>query len=375
MSIDARMLAAVQALYDAALDETLWPAALQCLSDFTGSQAATFWTLDGSRNPRLPIFTAFNLDPKFTEEYVDSMVPHDPTVQYLVRHPHEPIIHDGLVISEREKDRHPYYDWQSRHSDLRFRMIGQSRPAPAAQAGVALHRTRKAGAYEPADLERFAFLHAHLQRALAIGFRLGSLGALQQCMETLLDRDPSAILLLDGQRRIVYANRQAEGLRTGTDGIRLSREGIALSRRQDQARLEELIDGVLSVLAHPGKSGGVMRASRPSGKRAYAILVDPAACQHPALSFVRPAVCVVISDLEAQEHLSVDRLQAAFGLTGAEAKLAALLAAGEALRPSAAKLGITYGTARARLAEIFQKTQTRRQGELVRILVVALGTR
>ena len=39
MSIDEGMLAAIQAIYDAALDETLWPSALQCLSDFTSSQA------------------------------------------------------------------------------------------------------------------------------------------------------------------------------------------------------------------------------------------------------------------------------------------------------------------------------------------------
>jgi hypothetical protein len=32
-------------------------------------------------------------------------------------------------------------------------------------------------------------------------------------------------------------------------------------------------------------------------------------------------------------------------------------------------MGITYGTARARLAEIFQKTETRRQGQLITLLL------
>lgn len=43
------------------------------------------------------------------------------------------------------------------------------------------------------------------------------------------------------------------------------------------------------------------------------------------------------------------------------------------LRSAATKLGITYGTARARLAEIFQKTETRRQAELVRLLLSTGG--
>ena len=49
------------------------------------------------------------------------------------------------------------------------------------------------------------------------------------------------------------------------------------------------------------------------------------------------------------------------------------LAAGEGLRSAAQSLGITYGTARARLAEIFQKTETRRQGELVNLLLTTLA--
>lgn len=42
MPVDDRMLEVIQALYDAALDETLWPSALQRLTEFTASQSATF---------------------------------------------------------------------------------------------------------------------------------------------------------------------------------------------------------------------------------------------------------------------------------------------------------------------------------------------
>ena len=125
MSFDQRMLAVIQAVYDAAMDEARWPEALKELSDLTGSQAATFWVLDGSEQPRLPTFTYINLDPAFVQEYLDRVAPLDPTVQYLVSHPNQPIVHDGLVITEREKDHHPYYDWHGRYSDLRFRLIGQ----------------------------------------------------------------------------------------------------------------------------------------------------------------------------------------------------------------------------------------------------------
>jgi DNA-binding CsgD family transcriptional regulator/PAS domain-containing protein len=374
MSIDERVHAVIRALYDAAMDETLWPGALKELTDLTGSQGASFWVLDGSDQPRLPTFTSVNFDPKFIEEYLDDMVPMDPTVQYLVRHPNQPIVHDGLVITEREKDRHPYYDWQGRYSDIRFRMVGQVRPAPAVQAGVALHRTGRVGRYESDDLERFSVLYGHLEKALAIGFRLGSLGALQQCTTELLDRNPAAVLLLDEHKRIVYANRSAEALRSSGDGIRVSADGIVALRKQDHDRLQSLIARVFAAVTSPGACpGGVMRVLRPSGKRPYAIVVAPVSRRYPALSMLRPAVCIMITDPDTQRPLPSQRVQAAFGLTAAEARLASLLASGAELRSAAAELKITYGTARARLAEIFQKTETRRQGELIKLLLTTLA--
>jgi DNA-binding CsgD family transcriptional regulator len=372
VSVDENVLAVVQVLYDAALDQTLWPKALQGLVDLTGSLGASFWTLESSEQPRLPIFTTFNFDARFIKNYLESMVPLDPTVQYLVHHPDESIVHDGLVITERDKDLHPYYDWQSRHSDIHFRMVGQTRPTPTVQAGVALHRTRKMGRYEPEDLARYALMHGHLQKALAIGVRLGSLGSAQRCTSALLDRYPAAILLLDERKHIVYANRKAETFRAASDGVRLSSDGLILARKQDHDRLQTLIAGVLAGSALQSV-GGVMRAPRPSGKRAYGILVAPIAGRYPGLAAFRPAVCIIITDPAARAPLPSDRLRSAFGLTEAEAMLAALLATGEELRSAATKLGITYGTARARLSEIFQKTDTRRQSELVSVLLTTLA--
>jgi DNA-binding CsgD family transcriptional regulator len=68
----------------------------------------------------------------------------------------------------------------------------------------------------------------------------------------------------------------------------------------------------------------------------------------------------------------IDLLRCHFGLTPAEARLALQLVAGETLRAAAAKLSITYETARTELKNIFNKTGTRRQAELVIVIVTAL---
>jgi len=367
MSADL-ILSVIEAIYDAALDETQWTKALAALTAVTSSQAATFWVLDSSAQPRLPTLITFNFEPVFIAEYLNGMVPLDPTVQYLVAHPDEPIVHDGLVITEREKDRHAYYDWHGGHSDTRYRMVGQACPAQKVQAGVALHRTRSVGRFEPADIRQFAVLRGHLARALAIAYRLGTLGTLQQCTTELLDRHAAAIMLLDDRRRVVYLNRHAADVNARGDGVTLLGNRLRLTDTREDARLQALIARAISRDRAGAASGGAMRAHRPSGKHPYGIFVTPVSRDYAVLTSVRPVVCVMIREAD-RGRLLTTRLRAMFDLTDAEARLADRLTAGDDLRAAASTLGITYGTARTRLAEIFQKTNTHRQSELVSLLL------
>lgn len=372
MSLDERTLAVIDAFYDAALDEKLWPSALQQLTELSGSQAASFWVLDGAELQH-PTFATINFDPVAIKEYLDHTAAIDPTVQYLATHPHVPIVHDGLVISEAEKDRHPYYDWHDRLVETRFRLVGQAQLTRSVQAGVALHRTRKAGRYEQADIDRFAILHRHLERALTIGVRIGSLGAAAQFGKEWIDRCAAAVFLLDDRKRIVFCNRPAEAMQSTGDGVRFSGHRITLTRKSDDSKLQALIEQALS---RGGSSyGGTMRAQRPSGKQPFGIFVSTLSREYPTLALFRPAVCVIVTDPDIRPVLPIHRLQESFDLTEAEARLAVLLAHGEDLRRAAEQLNITYGTARTRLTQIFQKTYTRRQVDLVRLIFTTLAER
>ena len=66
-------------------------------------------------------------------------------------------------------------------------------------------------------------------------------------------------------------------------------------------------------------------------------------------------------------------LKERFGLTPAEARLVLRIVAGDSLRSSAAALGIGYETARTTLKSVFHKTGTRRQAELVIVVIHAMN--
>lgn len=366
---------AIAALYDAALDERLWPDALRKLTEVTGSQASSFWVLDrGSPSLLHPTFITINFDRKAVEEYVGGMAVLDPTVRYLLAHPQDSIVHDGLIGSGRDEKTRCYLNWHERSVETRFRLVGQCNLAVGLQAGVALHRAREAGRYQPAEIERFKLMQQHLSRALTMGAKIGSLTSLQRVGEDLLDRSTAAIFLLDSTRRVVFMNRTAEAMNAGEDGVRVSPDGLHLIATQQDEQLQALIlQAVVSTQPGAGGAGGAMRASRRSGKRPYGVWVVPLARVPAALALFRPAVCVLVSDPERRLCPSSQHLRTLFGMTEAEARLAICLADGESVRGAAEHLGITYGTARSRLTQLFEKTSTRSQSELIRLLLTVLA--
>ncbi|MBK8177284.1 MAG: helix-turn-helix transcriptional regulator [Rhodospirillales bacterium] len=82
-----------------------------------------------------------------------------------------------------------------------------------------------------------------------------------------------------------------------------------------------------------------------------------------------PAALLFIGDPERPATFDQTRIARLYGLSRAESRVAALLASGYRLEQVAESLGIAYETVRKHLKQIFSKTGTYRQAELVRMLV------
>jgi DNA-binding CsgD family transcriptional regulator len=77
---------------------------------------------------------------------------------------------------------------------------------------------------------------------------------------------------------------------------------------------------------------------------------------------------LLLTDLRSPLRRETTQFCAAFGLTVAEAKLAAKLASGVGIDAAASSLGVSRETARSQLKAVFAKTNTRRQAELAGLL-------
>jgi DNA-binding CsgD family transcriptional regulator len=78
----------------------------------------------------------------------------------------------------------------------------------------------------------------------------------------------------------------------------------------------------------------------------------------------RDAALVLLADTQEPERRDAGRMLQLFGLTNAEARLAALVGTGSALKEAASELGITEHTARSTLKTVYDKLGINKQSEL-----------
>ena len=87
-------------------------------------------------------------------------------------------------------------------------------------------------------------------------------------------------------------------------------------------------------------------------------------------------VAIFVVDLTRFDDPDPRHIKALLGLTDTEAQFACAIATGEGLKTSAKKFGISESTARTHLHRIFEKTGTKRQAQLVRlVLATRFGVR
>ena len=88
----------------------------------------------------------------------------------------------------------------------------------------------------------------------------------------------------------------------------------------------------------------------------------------PVLGEEEPHTVLILIDLDRTPHPHTTALERIFGLTTAEARLAAVLAGGATVAEAAALHKVSVATVRTQLAAIFAKTHTSRQAELVMLV-------
>jgi DNA-binding CsgD family transcriptional regulator len=181
-----------------------------------------------------------------------------------------------------------------------------------------------------------------------------------------------AFLLVDAEARPLFANRAARALLDSRDGLRLEAGALSTSDVDGRRTLSGLIKSCAGDPIVTG-SGGEVALARGT-RLPLDVVVTPVKPETATAiipwTFAHRAVAIVlVSDPEREIQARVEDLRERFGFTPAEAAFALEIIKGDGRQAAADRLGITVGTARSHLSSIFDKTGSRRQAELVWVLL------
>lgn len=236
--------------------------------------------------------------------------------------------------------------------------------------GAYPHRHRDLDRAQAAATMRL--LLPHLRHALTVQAGLAQANAAHGAVAAVLDRYRHGVVIVTGGGTIEYANPAAANIFEARDGLAVGRRGHLESTDSAAAAALRALITAATRPAGPGV-GGRRLVPRRGGGSPYALSVLPleTACVRDG----ERAALVVIVDPEREVRGGGQALRQLYGLTGAEARVAAGAMRGTGLRAIAEDLAVSVNTVRTHLQHVFDKCGTHRQAELVRLLTtVLLGT-
>jgi DNA-binding CsgD family transcriptional regulator len=185
-------------------------------------------------------------------------------------------------------------------------------------------------------------------------------------LKQALDRIQCGVIITPSSMYPSFVNVHARQILDRRDGLFLSEQGLHASRPEDRRRLRDLVQ---RSAAQQLERSVAVTVARAETARAFTVYVTP--CK----TLIQSVGQAILFICDPDHPVVVDRgsLSALFGLTRAEAVFAELMMQGRSVETAADDLRISINTARTHLKRILFKTDTGRQGELVRVLMRCSG--
>jgi len=347
----------IDAVYEAALLPEFWPAALQAVSTSVSSVGGTVIIADGTNTGR---WVASDSIRGMVEEWIAGqwhLRSQRGARLVSLRKPGFVPDHEAFTSEEMDAD-HGYAEF------LRPRGLGWAAGTfvglPTGDAAiVSIERRLDRGPFSPGEIEQLEGLRPHLARSVMLAARLGLERARASVAALETVGLPAALVKADA--RVIAANTLFERLEGRVVEVHLGRVSLAARAADDVlgARLRQI------ALGHQGACSLPIPAQEAAS--AHIIHVLPVRKLARDI-FTGAAGMIVVTPLAAREAPSAAVLEGLFDLTPAEARVASALGGGATIREISQQLGIGEETVRTQLKAVFEKTGTRRQAELVRLL-------
>jgi DNA-binding CsgD family transcriptional regulator len=221
--------------------------------------------------------------------------------------------------------------------------------------------------FSASNLHLMRLLAPHLDRAVRLQMRLNVANLHTELISGALDQLTLGVIFLDQTGRRVWQNKRATEIAKHPNALNFSGTGMIGCKASGTQSLRELVSRVIRA----GQTG-LLAINRDAGSRPLLLVAMPLRAgnkhEHFDSGDSRAHVVIFITDPDRSDNFTVESLRRAFDLTHREAQMAIAIAQGQGLKMAARTTGVAVTTARSQLQQVFGKTGTNHQAELVALV-------
>jgi DNA-binding CsgD family transcriptional regulator len=357
----------MEAIYDAVLDSARWADVLAKVADFVGGQAGGI-VLKDSAGALITTYCHFGIECRYSHLYAETYWELDPAGMLFAYDVEQVSSIADLVPYEEFRKGRFYHEW--------MRPQGWADAAHAVLEKSATHclylciiRSEASGVVDAEMRRRMGLVVPHVRRAVRIGRAIDLKQAEVTKFVDILDGLSVSILLIDAGGRVVHANVAGHGMLRAGDFLRTAGGRLVADDAQIEQALREAFVAADNGDAALGIKSITVPLTARNGER-YIGHVLPLtsrerrrgsmACATVAALFVRKAQMDAASPAKGMAKT--------YNLTPTELRVLLAIIEVGGVPDVAVALGVAESTVKTHLGRLFEKTDTRRQVDLVKLV-------
>jgi DNA-binding CsgD family transcriptional regulator/PAS domain-containing protein len=361
-----RFSALIDGFYDASADPERWPAAATLMASFFDTESTVIQVRAGGISNIALRATTANHDHAAQQAYATYFYRHDPFVNgwRAIGTPGIFVGHE-LVDAETLRKSEIYTDYCRRLGVFHF--LGAALDVSAAATlMLGIHRPVEREDFTAEHRQRLELVLPHLSRAVLMHRLLAAANLQRRLACEVFGALSVAAIVVDPGYKVVFANQVADRLLKAGDGLLVRQTRLTTRDSRHEQALQQAINRASRISVGDITPPGGALLVRRARKRPLSVLVVP--FRRDVWTDGPAGACAIVfaNDPDARRPPASATVAALYRLTPAETRLLDALLQGERVAEYADRAGISTNTANTQLKQIFAKTETNRQAELMR---------
>lgn len=354
-------------IYDAALESSRWPKALAKIAKFVGGQAAGLLSKDVAGKSGNLYYRA-GIDPCYVQLYSDTYWKFDPVAKLSSCEVEQVVSVSDLVRYDEFRAGRFYREWAEPQGwvDAASAVLEKTMTSCAY---LTVLRNAASGMVDDNMRRRMKLIVPHARRALRTGKVIDLKQAEAATFADILDGLSPAVILVDGEGRIVHGNAASQTVLEKGDFLRSAQGRLTANDTQ----IDEALHGAIVAAAADAEIGGKASAvplTSSSGTDRYVAHVLPLTAgerrKTGPTSKAIAALFVRKAEFETAPPSKV--IGKTYNLTPTELRVLHAIVSLGGVRQAAGNLGVADTTVKTHLGRLFEKTGVSRQADLVKLV-------